>query len=159
MALVYDELRALAASYLRRERADHTLQTTALVHEAYLRLTGQHGTIWQNRGHFFGIAAQAMRRVLVDHARRRKAEKRSGGRAITLPDDLTPGAVEPDEILAVDQALERLAVLDPRQARIVELRYFAGLTVEKTAAVLEVSPATVKRDWVSAKAWLQRELS
>lgn len=159
LALVYDELRGLAAAYLRRERADHTLQTTALVHEAYLRLAGHHSTTWKNRGHFFGIAAQAMRRVLVDHARRRRAGKRDGGLAVPLDDDLDAARERPDDVLAVDEALERLAALDARQARIVELRYFAGLTIEQTAEALDISPATVKREWLSAKAWLQRELA
>lgn len=158
IALVYGELRQLAASYLRGERADHTLRTTALVHEAWLRLAGQRDVEWKNRRHFFGIAAQAMRRILVDHARRRSARKRDGGRAVTLDDALGATADPPDEILAVDDALHRLAALDPRQARLVELRYYAGLTIEETARVLEVSPATVKREWLSAKAWLQREL-
>jgi RNA polymerase sigma factor (TIGR02999 family) len=158
IAVVYAELHQLAASYLRRERPDHTLQTTALVHEAWIRLAGQRGTSWQNRGHFFGIAAQAMRRVLVDHARRRNAGKRVGDRAVTLGDEPGSTAGDSDEILAVDEALERLAALDARQARIVELRYFAGFTVEETAQALGISPATVKRDWTSARAWLQREL-
>jgi len=156
---VYDELKVLAAGYLRAERADHTLQTTALVHEAYLKLVDQRRTSWQNRGHFFGIAAQAMRRILVDHARRRRARKRDAGRLVTLDEELAGQDAESGDLLAVDQALERLALLDARQARIVELRYFGGLSIEQTAETLEISPATVKRDWVSAKAWLQRELS
>ena len=159
MPLVYDELKILAAGYLRAERADHTLQTTGLVHEAYLKLVDQRRTTWQNRAHFFGIAAQAMRRILVDHARRLRARKRDAGRPITLDDELAGSLPDSDEVLAVDEALQRLAALDPRQARIVELRYFAGLSIEQTAEALEISPATVKRDWVSAKAWLQRELS
>lgn len=157
-ALVYGELRQLAASYLRGERGDHTLRTTALVHEAWLRLAGQRDVEWKNRRHFFGIAAQAMRRILVDHARRRLARKRDGGRSVTLDDAMGAAVDPPDEILAVDDALHRLAALDPRQARLVELRYYAGLTIEETARVLDVSPATVKREWLSAKAWLQREL-
>jgi len=159
MPLVYDELKVLAAGYLRAERADHTLQTTGLVHEAYLKLVDQRRTTWQNRAHFFGIAAQAMRRILVDHARRRRARKRDAGRPITLDDEVAGSLPDSDEVLAVDEALERLAALDPRQARLVELRYFAGLSIEQTAESLEISPATVKRDWLSAKAWLQRELS
>jgi RNA polymerase sigma factor (TIGR02999 family) len=159
MPLVYDELKALAAGYLRAERADHTLQTTGLVHEAYLKLVDQRRTSWQNRAHFFGIAAQAMRRILVDHARRRQAKKRDAGRPITLDDELAGANPATEEVLAVDEALQRLAALDARQARIVELRYFAGLSIEQTAESLEISPATVKRDWLSAKAWLQRELS
>jgi len=159
MPVVYAELKALAAGYLRSERADHTLQTTGLVHEAYLKLVDQKRTTWKNRSHFFGIAAQAMRRILVDHARKRRAAKRDGGHPITLDDDLPGVATATAEVLAVDEALERLAALDPRQARIVELRYFAGASIEQTAEALEISPATVKRDWLSAKAWLQRELA
>jgi RNA polymerase sigma factor (TIGR02999 family) len=158
MPLVYHELKALAAGYLRAERAEHTLQTTGLVHEAYLRLVDQRRTTWQNRAHFFGIAAQAMRRILVDHARRRRARKRDAGRPVTLDDNVAGPAADADELLAVDAALERLRALDPRQAQLVELRYFAGLTIEETAEALQISPATVKRDWLSAKAWLQREL-
>lgn len=155
--VVYEELRALAGSYLRGERADHTLQTTGLVHEAYLRLVDQRRTNWQNRHHFFGIAAQAMRRILVDHARRRRSARRDAARAVPL--DEARIAVDPDgDILGVDEALHRLADLDERQARIVELRYFAGLTIEETAGALGISPATVKREWLSARAWLQREL-
>lgn len=160
MPVVYAELKQLAAGYLRAERADHTLQTTGLVHEAYLKLVDQRNTTWKNRSHFFGVAAQAMRRILVDYARKRRAVKRDGGRAVTLDDDAVPGIpTDTDEVLAVDEALERLAALDPRQARIVELRYFAGLNIEETAEALEIAPVTVKRDWTSAKAWLQRELS
>jgi RNA polymerase sigma factor (TIGR02999 family) len=159
MPLVYEELKALAAGYLRAERADHTLQTTGLVHEAYLRLVDQRRTTWQNRAHFFGIAAQAMRRILVDHARRRRARKRDAGRPVTLDDNLAGSSSDSDEVLAIDAALQRLAALDPRQARMVELRYFAGLSIEQTAEALDISPATVKRDWLSAKAWLQRELT
>jgi len=159
MPVVYAELKQLAAGYLRAERADHTLQTTGLVHEAYLKLVDQRRTTWQNRSHFFGIAAQAMRRILVDHARKRRAAKRDAGRAVTLDDELVGVPSDTEEVLAVDQALERLAMLDPRQSRIVELRYFAGLSVEEVGEALEISPATVKRDWTSAKAWLQRELS
>jgi RNA polymerase sigma factor (TIGR02999 family) len=159
MPVVYTELKALAAGYLRSERADHTLQTTGLVHEAYLKLVDQKRTTFKNRSHFFGIAAQAMRRILVDHARKRRAAKRDGGQPITLDDDIAGIAADTDEVLAVDEALERLAAMDPRQARIVELRYFAGMSIEATAEALEISPATVKRDWLSAKAWLQRELA
>jgi RNA polymerase sigma-70 factor (ECF subfamily) len=155
--LVYEELRLLASGYLRSERPDHTLQTTGLVHEAYLRLVDQPRTTWKNRGHFFGIAAQAMRRILVDYARRRHSTKRDGGLPITL-DEEQAGAPDDRDILGVDEALGRLAELDQRQARVVELRYFAGLTIEETAEALELSPATVKREWLSARAWLQREL-
>lgn len=155
---VYAELRRLAAGYLRSERPDHTLETTGLVHEAWLRVAGQDRTIWKNRGHFFGIAALAMRRILVDHARRRRARKRDAGRPITLSDELDASASSTADVLGVDEALHRLAALDPRQAKLVELRFFAGLTIEQTAEALEISPATVKRDWLSARAWLQREL-
>jgi len=155
--VVYEELRLLASGYLRGERADHTLQTTGLVHEAYLRLVDQRRTTWRNRRHFFGIAAQAMRRILVDHARRRRSAKRDFGTPVALHEELAGARVDED-ILGVDAALSRLAALDERQGRIVELRYFAGLTIEETAEALEVSPATVKREWLSARAWLQREL-
>ena len=159
MPLVYGELRRLAASYLRAERPDHTLQPTALVHEAYLRLVDQRSVSWANRAHFFGIAAQLMRRILVDHARKRQAAKRARrlprhrrSRRSRRPDDRAP------ELLALDGALSDLEKLDPRQARIVELRFFAGLTVEETAEVTGVSPATVKREWRTARAWLRREM-
>lgn len=154
---VYRELRVLASAYLRAERVDHTLQTTGLVHEAYLRLVDQRRTTWENRKHFFGIAAQAMRRILVDHARRRKAAKRDGGPPVTLDEEQASSGAD-QEVLGVDAAVRRLGELDERQARIVELRYFAGLTIEETAEALDISPATVKREWVSARAWLQREL-
>jgi RNA polymerase sigma factor (TIGR02999 family) len=154
--LVYAELKTLAAAYLRSERPDHSLQTTGLVHEAWLKLVNGQRTTWESRAHFFGIAALAMRRILVDHARRRRA--RGDGAHISL-DDHIPGAPSTgDDVLAVDAALGRLAELDPRQARIVELRYFAGLTIEQTADTIGVSPATVKREWTMAKAWLMREL-
>ncbi|MEZ4458034.1 MAG: sigma-70 family RNA polymerase sigma factor [Gemmatimonadales bacterium] len=159
MPLVYDELHRLAASYLRRERGDHTLGATALVHEAFLRLVDQRQVDWEGRSHFFGIAAQAMRRVLVDHARRRSAAKRSRNMQVTLEtgaDVATDGGA--DEVLAVDEALERLAQLDPRQARLVELRYFAGFSIAEAAEGLGISPATAKRDWALARAWLHREL-
>jgi len=155
--VVYQELRLLASGYLRGERADHTLQTTGLVHEAYLKLVDQRRTTWRNRRHFFGIAAQAMRRILVDHARKRRSAKRDFGRPVPLDEELAAARADED-ILGVDAALSRLAALDERQARIVELRYFAGLTIEETAEALEISPATVKREWLSARAWLQREL-
>lgn len=160
LPLVYDELKLLAGSYLRRERADHTLTPTALVHEAYLRLVDQRGVSWESRSHFFGIAAQAMRRILVDHARRRIAKKRGRQHQVTLDtavDVATPGS--DDEVAAVDEALVRLTALDARQGQLVELRYFAGLSIEETADVLGISPATVKRDWALARAWLQRELA
>lgn len=159
MSVVYDELRRLAASYLRRERSDHTLQPTALVNEAYLRLVEQENVNWQNRHHFFGAAAQLMRRVLVDHARGHLAEKRGSGFAkVGLNEAVAMSRDQPAELLALDESLTRLAALDPQQGRIVELRVFAGLSVEETAAILEISTATVKRDWAMAKAWLLREI-
>ena len=157
--VVYAELRELASAYLRRERPDHTLQTTALVHEAYLRLTDQRLTNWHNQSHFLGVAAQAMRRILVDHAKGRQRIKRDGGRPVTLEEGTAINTGPPEEVLAVDEALKRLATLDPRQARVVELRYFAGLTIEETAAALDWAPASVMRVWTSARAWLLRELS
>ena len=156
MPLVYSELRRLAAHYLRIERSGHTLQPTALVHEAYLRLVDQKHVAWQNRAHFFGIAARMMRRVLVDHARRRAAGKRN---AATY--QIAPEGAEADrdlEILALHDALTGLERLDARQARIVELRFFGGLSVEETAEAAGVSTATVKREWRTARAWLRREL-
>jgi RNA polymerase sigma factor (TIGR02999 family) len=158
MPLVYGELRKLAASYLRRERSDHTLQPTALVHEAYLRLVDQRGVDWHNRAHFFGIAARMMRRILVDHARRRQAAKRDGAAyRISGSGDLVEAGHDPD-LLALNSALDGLEALDPRQARIIELRFFGGLTVEETAEVVGISTATVKREWQTARAWLAREL-
>ena len=157
--MVYEELRALAAATFRSERPDHTLQPTALVHEAYLRLIGQDRVAWQNRAHFFGIAAQMMRRILVDHARRKKAAKRDAATfrvELSAPEE-GPADLDP-EILSLDEALKGLEALDPRQARIVELRFFGGLTVEETAEVAGVGTATVKREWRTARAWLRREL-
>jgi len=158
--IVYDELRRQAARYLRHERAGHTLQTTALIHEAYIRLIDQKNVHWQNRAHFFGIAAQLMRRILVDHARTRKRAKR-GGSDIRVPlEDAVAIAKAPQlDVVALDEALNRLAEIDEQQGKIVELRFFSGLTVEETAEVLGISPATVKRDWSMAKAWLHREIS
>src|ERR1043165_7575172 len=146
--LVYDELRRLAARYLRQERAGHTLQSTALVHEAYLKLVGQNNVRWQNRAHFFGIAAQMIRRILVDYARARGADKRgSGAEKLSLDEAIAlPGGPDLD-LVALDDALEGLASIDPRQSRLVELRFFAGLTLEETAEVLQMSLATAKRDW------------
>jgi RNA polymerase sigma-70 factor (ECF subfamily) len=148
----------MASVELRRERPDHTLSPTALVNEAWLRLGGGQAS-WENRSHFFGAAARAMRRILVDHARQRSAQKRRRDQQVTLEPEAI-GAAEPpgDEVIAVDEALERLAALDPRQAEIVELRYFVGLSIPDTAAALGISPATVKRDWALARAWLHREL-
>jgi RNA polymerase sigma-70 factor, ECF subfamily len=157
--LVYAELRRLAASYMRRERSDHTLQPTALVHEAYLKLIQQRSVDWQSRAHFFGIAAQVMRRILVDHARGHLREKRGGGqRPVPMDEALVFAPEQSAELLKLDQALERLTKLDPRQGKIVELRFFGGLTVEQTADLLGISPKTVKRDWSMAKAWLHGEL-
>lgn len=158
--LVYDELRRQAARYLRHERVGHTLQTTALIHEAYLKLVDQKNVHWQNRAHFFGIAAQLMRRILVDHARTKKRAKRGGSEIRVSFSEATLKAKSQDlDIVALDEALERLAEIDEQQSRIVELRFFSGLTVEETAEVLGISPATVKRDWSMAKAWLHREVS
>jgi RNA polymerase sigma factor (TIGR02999 family) len=160
MPLVYDELRVLAASQLRRERGEHTLGPTALVHEAFFRLADQRSVSWQGRAHFFGVAAQAMRRILVDHARRRSAGKRGRQHQVTLESDAAEARDAPsEEVLAVDAALERLAMVDPRQSSLVELRYFAGFTIEETAELLGISLATAKRDWAFARAWLQRELT
>jgi RNA polymerase sigma factor (TIGR02999 family) len=157
--LVYEELRHQAARYLRRERRNHTLQTTALIHEAYLRLIDAKDVHWQSRAHFFAIAANLMRRILVDHARRRDADKRGGSHVRVQLDEALAVADEADvDLLAIDEALDRLAVIDPQQARVVELRFFSGLSVEETAAALGVSPKTVKRDWSVARAWLRREI-
>jgi RNA polymerase sigma factor (TIGR02999 family) len=160
LPLVYEELRQQAARYLRRERVGHTLQTTALIHEAYLRLIDQKNVHWQNRAHFFGIAAQLMRRILVDHARTRTRAKRGGSNLRVSFNEANLLAASQDlDIVALDEALARLAELDEQQSRIVELRFFSGLSVPETAEVLRISPATVKRDWSMAKAWLHRELS
>ena len=176
-ALIYQELRNLAQRHLRKERPNHTIQRTALVHEAFVRLVHQQSVDWQSRAHFFGLASNLMRRILVDHARARLASKRGGGAAMVSLDEITnpsdqddaPGAYIPepqhldgetdDDVTAIDEALTRLAVLDERQARIVEMRYFGGLTIEETAQAMEISDATVKREWTLARAWLRRELS
>lgn len=156
---LYADLHAQAARALRREASGHTLQPTALVHEAYLRLVDQGRVPVESRSQFFGIAARVMRQILVDHARTRSAAKRGGALPpVTLTDSAAVTDLPAVEILAVHEALERLEVLDPQQARLVELRYFAGLTIAETAAALGVSPATAKRDWVVASAWLRREL-
>jgi RNA polymerase sigma factor (TIGR02999 family) len=160
MPIVYEELRRQAARYLRREQAGHTLQTTALIHEAYVRLVDQRNVQWQNRAHFFGIAAQLMRRILVDHARTKKRAKRGGSDIRVSLTEATVAVKGQDlDVVAVDEALQRLAAIDEQQSRVVELRFFSGLTVEETAEVMGISPATVKRDWSMAKAWLHRELS
>jgi RNA polymerase sigma factor (TIGR02999 family) len=163
MPLVYDELRRLAASYLRRERPGQTLQATALVHEAYVRLINERAQNWQNRTHFLAIAALSMRQILVERARRRKAAKRGGDpERITLDEhllgDRAAGSAAEIDLVALDEALERLAAEHERQAKIVEMRYFGGLSVEECADALQISPATVKRDWTVARAWLKRAL-
>jgi len=162
MPVVYAELHRQATNYLRRERVDHTLQATALINEAYLKLVDQREVNWQNRAHFFGIAAQAMRRILVDHARSRHRNKR-GGNAEDLPLEAAEFATSPTgtsvDLIALDEALTRLAHLDERQARIIELRFFSGLNVDETAEALGVSQATVKNEWRTAKAWLFQELN
>jgi RNA polymerase sigma-70 factor (ECF subfamily) len=159
MPVVFEEFRALAASYMAREGRDHTFQPTALVNEAYLRLVDQRQTDWKDRSHFFAIGAQAMRRVLVDHARAKRREKRGGSaQRVALQDDIALSPGREEDVLAVNDALERLAQLDPRQARIVELRFFAGLNVEEVAEVLGVSKRTVESDWTMVRAWLRKEL-
>lgn len=157
--LVYDELRRLAAYHLRQERSDHTLQATALVHEAYLHLVDQRQVDWKNRSHFFGVAAHLMRRILLMHARQHHAAKRGGkAQKISLEEAVVFTRERSADLVALDELLTRLAELDPQQARIVELRFFAGLSIEETADLLAISSATVKRDWVMAKAWLAREM-
>ena len=160
LPLVYAELRRVALRQLRKERANHTLQPTALVHEVFIRLVDQRRVDWQNRAHFFGVAANVMRRVLVDHARRHGARKRGEGvRCVSIDEARDVAAPNELPVLALDQALDRLETVDAELARIVELRAFGGLTVEEAAHVLGVSPSTAKRDWRTAKAWLNRELS
>jgi RNA polymerase sigma factor (TIGR02999 family) len=161
MSLVYKELHRLAEGFMRREPREHTLQPTALVHEAYLKLVDQRAMNWQNRAHFFAVSARLMRRILVDHARGRRSAKRGGKeRPVSLEDAPTLISLDrSDELLALDEVLKKLEETAPRQCRIVELRYFGGLTVEETASVLNVAPKTVKRDWSVARAWLHREIS
>lgn len=160
MPLVYDELHRLAGAYLRRERRDHTLQTTALVNEAYLRLIDQRNPRWQNRAQFFGVAAQLMRRILVDHARAHRAAKRGGPQEdLSLSQARHFGETPDLDLLALHDLLEQLAEIDPDQSRIVELRFFGGLTIEETAEVMKISHATVEREWTMARAWLRRELT
>jgi len=179
-ALLYRELRSLAQRHLRRERPNHTIQRTALVHEAFVRLVSQQSVDWRNRAHFFALASTVMRRILVDHARARLASKRGGGTPVLSLDDLTAPPDESDltgtsaieyisdqgdesdsdeDLAAIDEALTRLAAIDNRQVQIVQMRYFGGLTIEETAQALEISDATVKREWALARAWLKRELS
>jgi RNA polymerase sigma factor (TIGR02999 family) len=159
--LVYEDLRRLAAGYMQREPTDHQLQPTALVHEAYVRLIDQRRVKWRNRAHFFGVAAGMMRRILVDHARARRAEKRGGAfeRVTLVGDEIAADGPQEVDVLALHQSLERLAAFDPRQERIVELRYFGGLTIQEAAEVVGVSEATVAREWTIAKAWLRADLS
>lgn len=158
---IYSELRKLAGSYLRRERSDHTLQPTALVHEAYMKLIDQRQVKWQNRAHFFGIAAQVMRRILMDHARKHSAEKRgSGENAVSLEDEfIVVSKSRSADLIALDDALEELAKLDPQKAQIVELRYFGGLSIEETAEVMDVSVPTINRHWRTAKAFLHSQVA
>lgn len=159
LPIVYGERRRLAAHYMRQERPDHTLQPTALVHEAYLRLVGQRGRNWQNRAHFFAVAAQLMRTILVDHARANLAQKRGGRHVhLQLEDAPTVATPRPETFLALDEALARLGAMDERAARVVELRWFVGLSNEEVAAVMGISEITVRREWSFAKAWLQTEL-
>ena len=156
--VVYRELHVLAVHAMRREQAGHTLQPTELVDEAFLRLIGQRNVEWQSRSHFYGVASQAIRRILLDHARRRRAAKRDGGVRVTLDESMGEMPVRSLDLIALDDALEKLRGLDQRQVQVVELRFFGGLDVEQTAEALGVSPATVKRDWTFARAFLQREL-
>jgi RNA polymerase sigma factor (TIGR02999 family) len=159
LPLVYDEFRALARHYLQQERMNHTLQPTALVHEAYMKLVDQTRVDWQGKSHFFAVAAQAMRRILVDHARSRQRDKRGGGRARVVLDEAVALSPQKDEdVIALDEALEKLAKVDPRQAKVVELRFFGGLNVEEVAEALKVSKRTVEGDWMFARAWLSLEL-
>lgn len=161
LPLVYEELRRQARRYMRRERSDHTLQTTALIHEAYLKMIDQRDVSWESRTHFFGVSATLMRRILVDHARAKHREKR-GGDNINVPlEEAAPVVADEKtiDLMALDEALNRLAEIDARQSRIVELRYFSGLSLEETAAVLKISRTTVADDWAMAKAWLHRELT
>jgi len=155
---VYREIHILAESALRRESSGHTLQPTELVHETFMRLVGQRNVEWKSRSHFYGVASQAIRRILVDHARRRRAAKRDHGIRVTLDESAAMSSPEPIDLLVVEDVLERLAAVDPRQASVVEMRFFGGLEIEEIAEALGVSPATVKRDWTFARAFLRREL-
>jgi RNA polymerase sigma factor (TIGR02999 family) len=160
MPVVYTELRQLAHQYMRRERPGHTMQTTALIHEAYLRLVDQNQVRWQHQAHFFGIAARLMRQILIEHARSHTRAKRGGGvGTISLDEAAIVSQARATELLALDDALERLATIDPRKSQVVELRFFGGLSVEEAAQVLNIAPNTVLRDWRMAKAWLRREIS
>ena len=158
--VIYQQLRRRAAAHLRGERRNHTLQPTALVHEAYLRLTAQRPVAWQNRAQFFGLASQMMRRILVDHARRRNMHKRSGHwLRVSLADRALPGPAADFDVLALDELLVRLAAFDARKSRVVELRYFGGLSLEETADVLDIAPRTVEREWRVARAWMHSQLT
>ncbi len=159
LPLVYDELRKLAQSYMQNERPDHTLQATALVHDAYLRLVDWENVSWQNRAHFFSVAAQVMRNILVNHAVKRKAQKRDFGQRIELTENVSFSGRRDVDVIELNEALETLANFEPQQARIVELRFFGGLSIEETAHVLKISPATIKREWAVAKTWLYRRLT
>jgi RNA polymerase sigma factor (TIGR02999 family) len=160
MPLVYEELRILARHYLRMERPDHTLQSTALVHEAFVRLVGQKPPEWKSRKHFYGVAARLMRQILVDHARSHRAAKRGGDSLkLTLDEGLVGKKTMDLDLLALDDALNNLAKLNPQESQIVELRFFSGLSIEDTSEILGISPATVKRSWITARAWLFREMN
>lgn len=157
LEIVYDDLRHLAGAYMQNERSDHTLQATALVHEAYMRLVDWKNVSWQNRAHFFSVAAEVMRKVLIDHARARHAQKRTGHKLV-LDEAISLPAHQPIDLIALDEAMRSLEKIDARQAKIVELRFFGGLSIEETAYVLKVGESTVRREWTFAKAWFQREL-
>jgi RNA polymerase sigma factor (TIGR02999 family) len=159
MPIIYAELRKLAAHYLSKERVNHTLQPTALVHEVYLQLIETSRVNWQNRAHFFGAAARSMRHILVDHARSHQAAKRGGGYRVSIGEEMVIAQPREIDLVALDDALNRLAELDMQQSRIVELKFFGGLSIDEIAEALAISPATVKRQWASAKAWLHREIS
>jgi len=160
MPLVYDELHQMAKRYMRRQSAGHTFQTTELIHEAYLKLAHQNGQTWQNRAHFFGVAAQAMRHILVDYARSKQSQKRGGWQdRVTFAEGALVAEERPEEVVALDDALNQLAVLDERKSRVVEMKFFGGLSIEEIAEVLKISPETVKRDWRFARTWLLRELA
>ena len=158
-SVVYDELHRLAQSYMRRERPGHSLQTTALVHEAYMRLVDYKDMRWQDRAHFFAVSAQVMRRILVEHARRHNLKRGGGVQHVSLEETAVVGGDRAADLVALDDAMDALARLDPRKVQVVEMRFFGGLSVDETAEVLKVSPVTVMRDWSTAKAWLYRELT
>lgn len=156
---VYAELRRLAGDYFRRERPDHTMQPTALVHEAYVRLVGSQNVAWENHAHFFNVAAQVMRNIMVDHARKHRAEKRGSGQKVSLDEAISFSSARNIDLIALNDALNTLALLDSQQSRIVELRFFGGLKLEEVAELLNVSPTTVSREWLKAKLWLRSELA